>query len=80
MGVVVRRVLKLAVAIVALVIVLVATGYINLSLDQTGKETIYHAFSAATPSVVSTASQVATLLPISSAAFLIGIALGLWRG
>jgi len=78
-GVVVKRVLKLAIAIVALVILLAVAGYVNLNPDQVSKETIYRAFSKVPP-ITSTASQVATLLPITSAAFLIGVALGLWKG
>ena len=81
LGVVVKRVFKLALAIVALVVVLVVTGYVNLSLNQNavGKETIYRAYSYV-PAVVSTVQQVPTLLPLTSAAFLAGIALGLWKG
>ena len=82
LGIVVKRVFKLALAIVALVVVLVLTGYVNLSLgqNQVTKETIYHTFSSTLPSVVNTAQQVATILPLTSAAFLAGIGLGLWKG
>ncbi len=76
-----KRVFKLALAIVALVVVLVVTGYVNLNLNQNqaGKEVIYRAYSYV-PTVVSTVEQVGTLLPLTSAAFLAGIALGLWKG
>jgi len=82
LGVMVKRVFKLALAIVALIVVLVVTGYVNLSLSQgqIKQETIYHVISNNLPSVVTTAQQVATLLPLTSAAFLAGIALGLWKG
>lgn len=79
LGVVVKRVFKLAVAIVALVAILVLTGYANLNQDQLGKETSYRAYSAF-PTVASTVSQVSTLLPLTSAAFLGGMGLGLWKG
>lgn len=81
LGVVVKRVFKLALAIVALITVLVVTGYVNLNLNQnhSGQEIIYRAYSYV-PSVVSTVQQVATLLPLTSAAFLAGIGLGLWKG
>lgn len=81
LGVVVKRVFKLALAIVALIVVLVVAGYVNLNLtqNQSGKEIIYRAYSYV-PSVVSTVQQVTTLLPLTSAAFLAGIALGLWKG
>ncbi len=78
-GVVVKRVFKLALAIISLVVLLVLTGYVNLNPDGVSKETIYHAYSYA-PSIASTTSQVATLLPLTSAVFLAGIAIGLWKG
>ncbi len=81
LGVVVKRVFKLALAIVALIVVLVVTGYVNLSFNQNqvGRQTVERAYSYV-PSVVATVQQVATLLPLTSAAFLAGIALGLWKG
>ncbi len=79
LGVVVKRVFKLAMAIISLVVLLVLTGYININPDQVSKETIYRAYSLA-PSIATTTSQVATLLPITSAAFLAGTAIGLWKG
>ena len=82
LGVIVKRVFKLALAILALIVVLVVTGYVNLNLsqNQVNQATIYRVFSTTLPSVVSSAQQVATLLPLTSAAFLAGIALGLWKG
>lgn len=79
LGVVVKRVFKLAMAIISLVVLLVLTGYININPDRVSKETIYRAYSLA-PSIASTTSQVATLLPLTSTAFLAGIAIGLWKG
>ena len=81
LGFVVKRVFKLALAIVALIVVLVVTGYVNLNLNQnqSGQQLIYRAYSYV-PTVVSTVQQVGTLLPLTSAAFLAGIALGLWKG
>ncbi len=80
LGVVVKRVFKLAVAIVALIAILILTGYVNLNRNQLSEETIYNAFSTVSPSVISTVSQVGTLLPLTSAAFLAGVGLGLWKG
>ncbi len=81
LGIVVKRVFKLALAIVALIVVLVVTGYVNLNWNQNqiSGQTIYRVFSYI-PGAVSTIQQVATLLPLTSAAFLAGIALGLWKG
>ncbi len=80
LGVVVKRVFKLAIAVVALIAILILTGYVNLNQDQVRKETIFHAYSTISPSLISTVSQVATLLPLTSAAFLAGVGLGLWKG
>ena len=80
LGVVVKKVFKLALAIVALVVVLVVTGYVNLSLTQDRQQTIYRTFSSSLPTVLSKAEQVTTLLPLTSVAFLGGIAIGLWKG
>jgi hypothetical protein len=71
---------KLGLAIISLVGLLVATGYINLRLDDNTKTTIYRVFSSQAPAVVSQASGLATVLPITSAAFLVGLALGIWKG
>ena len=79
LGVVVKRVFKLAMAIISLVVLLVLAGYVNINPDQFSKDTIYRAYSYA-PSIASTTSQVATLLPLTSAVFLTGIAIGLWKG
>ncbi len=78
-GVVVKRIFKLVIGIVALVILLVVAGYVNLQANLLGPETIYRA-APLLPTVVSTASQVATILPLTSAAFLVGIAIGIWKG
>ncbi len=79
LGVVVKRVFRLAMAIISLVVLLVLTGYVNINPDQFSKETIYRAYSYA-PNIASTTSQVATLLPLTSTVFLAGIAIGLWKG
>jgi len=78
-GIVLKKTVKLGLAILSLVGLLVATGYINLQLNESTKTTIYRVFSQA-PVVASQASGLATLLPITSVAFLIGLALGIWKG
>jgi hypothetical protein len=70
---------KLGLAIISLVGLLVATGYINLTLNDNNKTTIYRVFSQA-PAIASQASSLASILPITSAAFLIGLAIGIWKG
>lgn len=78
-GVVLKKTVKLGLAILSLVGLLVATGYINLQLSESSKTTIYRVFSQA-PAVASQASAAANILPITSAAFLVGLALGIWKG
>jgi len=76
---VLKKTVKLGLAILSLVGLLIATGYINLQLSDSSKATIYRAVSLV-PTVASQASGVASILPITSAAFLVGLALGIWKG
>jgi len=78
-GVVLKKTVKLGLAILSLVGLLIATGYINLQLSDSSKTTIYRVVSQV-PTVASQASGVASILPITSAAFLVGLALGVWKG
>ena len=78
-GVVLKKTVKLGLAIIALVGLLVATGYIKLNLGDTTKTMIYSVFSQA-PAIVSQATSLANFLPITSAAFLVGLAIGIWKG
>jgi hypothetical protein len=79
-GVVLKKTVKLGLAIASLVGLLVATGYINLQLSDSSKATIYRVFSQEGPMLASQASGVASILPITSAAFLVGLAIGIWKG
>ena len=78
-GIVLKKTLKLGLAIASLVALLAATGYINLQLSDSSKTTIYRVFSQA-QTVAGQASVVASILPITSAAFLVGLAIGIWKG
>jgi uncharacterized membrane protein (Fun14 family) len=78
-GIVLKKTVKLGLAILSLVGLLVATGYINLQLNDSSKTTIYNAVSLI-PTAASQASAAASILPITSAAFLVGLALGIWKG
>ena len=78
-GLVLKKTVKLGLAILSLVGLLVATGYINLQLSEPSTATIYRVFSAV-PQAASQASTFANILPITSAAFLVGLALGVWKG
>jgi uncharacterized membrane protein (Fun14 family) len=79
LGVIVKRAIRLALAIVSLVVLLAVTGYLNLAWSTPSANTIYYVFNGAQP-VASQAVGLASLLPISSATFLIGAAIGLWKG
>jgi uncharacterized membrane protein (Fun14 family) len=74
-GVVAKRAVKLAVALVGLVVILTAAGYVATPNPQT----IFNVFSQS-GGAISQAEQFAMILPVSSAAFLIGLAIGLWKG
>lgn len=78
-GVVIKKTVKLGLAILSLIGVLAALGYINLQLTGSSQETIYRVFSSARP-LASQATSIANILPITSAAFLVGLALGLLKG
>jgi hypothetical protein len=79
LGVIIKRAIKLALAIVSLVVLLAVTGYLNLAWSTPSANTIYYVFNGAQP-VATQAIGLASLLPISSATFLIGAAIGLWKG
>ncbi|HEY4657179.1 MAG TPA: FUN14 domain-containing protein [Candidatus Bathyarchaeia archaeon] len=78
-GVVAKRTLKLAFAIVSLVVLLAVTGYVNLALNEATTATILRVFYQA-PALTGRATEIASALPLSSAAFLIGVTLGFWKG
>lgn len=74
-GAIIKRTIKLVLAAVGLVILLIATGYLTLTyLD------LYDSAMKLLPKVISTGQGALDVLPYSSATFLIGLALGLWRG
>lgn len=74
-GLVVKRTFKLVILIFALIIVLAATGYISLTFTD-----IYDNAMTFLPRIVNTGIALVDVLPYSSTAFLIGLALGLWKG
>ena len=75
-GVIIRSALKIGIAIVVVIVLLFAAGMISpnqflqplLSIVKSG------------PDLVSYAQRVAGYLPYSSLTFLIGLAVGLWKG
>jgi len=73
-GVIVKRAVKLIFAIVALVIILIVTGAISLGFSD-----IYDKAMEFLPKLTG-GGGIIGILPYSSAAFLVGLALGLWKG
>jgi len=74
-GAAVRRAMKLMMVFAALVIVLVATGAVSLTFRD-----IYDKAMEFLPTLIDLGGGLKDVLPYSSVTFLIGLALGLWRG
>ena len=75
-GVIVKRALKLILVIIVLVIVLAVVGYVQLP----SVEAILRQGLTYLPPIQEKASPIVNILPYSSASFLLGLALGLWKG
>lgn len=75
-GVIIRSALKIGIAIAILIVILIAAGII--SPDQVLQPLLSIVKSG--PSLVPYAQRVAGYLPYSSLTFLIGLAVGLWKG
>lgn len=76
LGVVVKKTIKLILAIVVLIAILVIVGYTQLPAF----EDIARAATKYLPMLWAEAGPLINILPYSSATFLIGLALGLWKG
>lgn len=74
-GSIVRKSIKIVFPIVALLIVLVATGFITLSYQD-----IFDRAMTVLPRVINTGEGFIDSLPYTSSSFLIGLAIGLWKG
>lgn len=75
-GVIVKRALKLILVIIALIIILVVVGYTQFPSTETLiKDALNYL-----PIIQEKASPLVNILPYTSASFLIGLALGLWKG
>lgn len=74
-GAIIKRTIKLLTILIALFLVLVATGAVSLSFPD-----IYNRAMELLPKLIEPGSEVLNVLPYSSVTFLIGLALGLWRG
>jgi uncharacterized membrane protein (Fun14 family) len=74
-GALIRAALKLVILIAALVIVIVATGILSVTFTDLYDRAMEHL-----PNFINSAHGWINVLPYSSVAFLIGLALGLWLG
>jgi ABC-type enterochelin transport system permease subunit len=70
-GATIRRVVKVVFSVIALIIVLSATGYITVTFQG-----IYDSAILVLPAILG----VQSVLPYFSMTFLFGLALGLWQG
>ncbi len=75
LGAIARRTIKLVMTVSALVIILVATGYISLTVQD-----IYDKAMETLPRLFDTSYEVINVIPYASAALLIGLGIGLWKG
>jgi len=74
-GAVIKRTLKLILIIAALLIVLIATGFVSLTYQD-----IFQKAMQFLPKLYESGKGWLDVLPYSSVTFLIGLALGLWKG
>ena len=79
-GVIAKKALKRGLAILSLVILLAATGYITLNPQRIIQGVIQYAFSPGSTAAASQAAGLVSILPYASAAFLVGLAVGIWKG
>ncbi len=75
LGVIAKRTVKLVMAVSALVIILVATGYVSLTVQD-----IYDKSMDALPGLFDSGQGLLDVIPYVSAALLIGLGIGLWKG
>ena len=74
-GVIVKHSIKLVFSIAALVVLLVLTGFISLTFQD-----VFDQAMKFLPRIIGTGSGLIDVLPYSSITFIIGLALGLWKG
>jgi len=74
-GAIIRRTFKLVTTVSALVIILVATGYVSLTMGD-----IYDKSMEVLPRLFESGEGFLDAIPYASTAFLIGLGIGLWKG
>jgi len=73
-GTIVKKAMKLVFAVIALIVVLVATGALNLTFGD-----IWTKAMDFLPKLYESGKGILDVLPYTSASFLIGLGLALWR-
>ena len=74
-GVIAKQSVKLTFSILALVVLLVLTGFISLTFQD-----VFSQAMKVLPPIIDTGSGLIDALPYSTITFIIGLALGLWKG
>ena len=74
-GVIAKHSVRLVFVVTALVVLLVLTGYISLTFQE-----VFDQAMKFLPRIIGTGSGIIDVLPYSTVTFLIGLALGLWKG
>lgn len=73
-GTIIKRTMKLAFCIIALLIILATTGYVAITYQNILEKAMEFL-----PKIIETGMDLVDILPYSSTSFLIGLALGLWK-
>ena len=74
-GLIVKHSIKLMFTIAALVVLLVLTGFISLTFQDVFDQALKFL-----PRIIGTGTGFIDVLPYSATTFIIGLALGLWKG
>lgn len=74
-GALIKQTMRLVIVVAALVIVLVATGTVSLTFKD-----LYQKATEFLPRIAEKGEVLKNVLPYTSVAFLIGLAIGLWKG
>ncbi|MBO3755258.1 MAG: hypothetical protein FGF53_10365 [Candidatus Brockarchaeota archaeon] len=74
-GLIIKRAVTLVLAFLILIIILVATGYVSLTFQD-----LFDKAMEFLPRIIELGGSLQNVLPYSSATFLIGLLLGLWKG
>ncbi len=74
-GAIIRKTVKLVTTLSALAIILVATGYITWTFQD-----VYDQAMQVLPRVFDSGVGLLDVIPYVSAAFLVGLGIGLWKG